>query len=437
MSHATQLHDRGSLADSMEIMHRCALPGNVQDEVYHQVHARALETVKWTLEQALDEEVRTYLGRARYERDIVPHHPEETRSGAYGRELWTQYGRIANLRVPKLRRGTRQLQWQTITRYEHCWGPLVDQYLLQYCLGHSLRDLQEVMQLSVGEVLSLAACNRIVLGLEERAQTFKTARLVVPPPIVLVDGLWLKLAVPSGEITADASGRKRPVKRKQPRVMLTALGLWPDGHWEILSWHLASHEDAASWGAFVGTLYTKGVTEHTTELIVSDGSQGLAKALDIPLYGVPHQRCIFHKIKNIADHLQYGDLSAVPSRKAKQTYKRTILAEAGQIYAINVESEIRARAQVFRDTWETREPQAVAAFFHDFEQTLCYLTVHFPRAYVSLMRTTNLLERFHKEIRRKQRDIGMLQSAAGGDVLWYMVAMRETAKQRALCRGKG
>jgi hypothetical protein len=36
-----------------------------------------------------------------------------------------------------------------------------------------------------------------------------------------------------------------------------------------------------------------------------------------------------------------------------------------------------------------------------------------------------------------QRDIGMLHSAAGGDVLWYMVAMRETAKQRALCKGKG
>jgi putative transposase len=437
MSHATQLHDRGYLADYMQIMHRCSLPGNVQDEVYHQVHARALETVQWTLEQALDEEVRAYLGRARYERDSVPHRPEETRSGAYGRELWTQYGRIANLRVPKLRRGNRHLQWQTITRYEHCWGPLLDQHLLHYCLGHSLRDLQEVMQLSLGEVLSLAACNRLVLGLEERAQTFKTARLVAPPPIVLVEGLWLKLAVPSGEITADASGRKRPVKHKQQRVMRTALGIWPDGHWEILSWHLAAHEDAASWGAFVGTLYTKGVTEHTTELIVSDGSQGLEKALDIHLYGVPHQRCIFHKIKNIADHLQYGDLSAVSSRKAKQEYKRAILAEAGQIYATDVESEIRARAQVFRDTWETREPQAVAAFFHDFEQTLCYLTVHFPRAYVSLIRTTNLLERFHKEIRRKQRDIGMLQSVAGGDVLWYMVAMRETAKQRALCRGKG
>ena len=52
MSHATQLHHRGDLADSMPIRHRCSLPGNVQDEVYRQVQARAVATVTWTLEQA-------------------------------------------------------------------------------------------------------------------------------------------------------------------------------------------------------------------------------------------------------------------------------------------------------------------------------------------------------------------------------------------------
>jgi hypothetical protein len=35
---------------------------------------------------------------------------------------------------------------------------------------------------------------------------------------------------------------------------------------------------------------------------------------------------------------------------------------------------------------------------------------------VSLIRTTNLLERFHKESRRKQRDIGMFQSETGCEV---------------------
>jgi len=444
MSHATQLHNRGYLGDYMQIMNRCALPGNVYDALYRQVQDQVVSTVKWTLEHALDEEVTTYLGCDRYERGITPRRPEETRSGTYERELWTQYGCIPDLHVPKLRRGNGCLRWQTIARYERCWGPFLDQQLLHYCLGHSLRDLQETMYQSLGEVLSLEACNRLVLGLEERAQAFKTARLTTPPPIVVVDGLWFKLAVPTGEWKSDNMGRRRPVKQKQKRVMLTALGIFDDGHWEILTWQLACQEDAAAWSTFIGTLYVKGITEHTTQLIVSDGAKGLEKALYSHLYGVPHQRCIFHKIKNIADHLQYGELmvdvagnSVTPSRQDKHAYKQAILADAGEIYATDVEVDIRARAQAFQDKWKDREPKAVAVFMDGFELTLSYLSAYFPRAHVSLIRTTNLLERFHKEVRRKQRDIGMLQSEAGGDVLWYMVAMRENAKQRAACQGKG
>jgi transposase-like protein len=441
MSHATQLHHRGDLADYMQIRNTSALPGTVYEALYGQVHEQVVASVKWPLEQALDEEMRDYLGGERYERGLLPRRPEATRSGTDKRELWTQYGCIFALCVPKLRRGNRDLHWQSIERYERCWGPFLDQQLLHYALGHSLRDLQEAMPLTLGEGLCLDACNRLVLGLEERAQAFKTARLETPPPIVLVDGLWLKLAVPTGDFTRDAVGRKRPVKHQAKRVMLTARGIWDDGHWEILTWPLASGEDAASWGALLGTLYGKGMTEETTQLIVSDGAQGLDKALYSHLWGVPHQRCLFHKIKNIAEHLQATELmaeahetSVAPSRQAKQAYKHAILADASQIYETDVEVEIRTRAQAFEDKWKGREPKAVEVLMHGFEQTLSYLSVDFPRTHVSLIRTTNLLERFHKAIRRKQRDIGMFQSATGCAVFWYMVAMRETAKQRAGCR---
>jgi hypothetical protein len=345
--------------------------------------------------------------------------------------------------VPTLRCGHPSLTWQTIERYERCWGPFLEQQLLHYCLGHSRRDLQAARPQTLGEVLALAACNRLVWGLEQRATAFKMARLAAPPPIVLVDGLWRKRAVPTGEVKEDASGRQRAVNRQQQRVMLTALGLWGDGHWEILSWPLASQEDAPAWRTCVGALYTKGVTEETPPLGGSDGAKGLEKALYSPLYGVPHQRGIFHKIKTIAASLKYPELldaagvsTPGPSRQAKQERKRDILADAGQMYATEVEREMRARAESFRHKWAEREPQAVAAFLSDLEQTWCYLSVELPRAHGSLIRTTNLLERFHKEIRRQQRDIGMWQSEAGGDVLWYMVAMRETAKQRAAGRGK-
>jgi hypothetical protein len=83
----------------MQIMNASALPGNVYDAVYGQVHERVVSTGKWTLEQALDEEVREPVGCERYERGLVPRKPEETRSGTYTRELWTQDGCIFDLRV--------------------------------------------------------------------------------------------------------------------------------------------------------------------------------------------------------------------------------------------------------------------------------------------------------------------------------------------------
>ena len=185
------------------------------------------------------------------------------------------------------------------------------------------------------------------------------------------------------------------------------------------------------------------MTAQTTELVASDGAKGLENALVEQLKGVPHQRCIFHKIKNIADHLVFDDLEVDGSlddtkavRNAKQARKQAMLADAGRMYAGDVEADIRAQAAAFRATWEGREPKAVANFFTDFDKTLSYLQVDFPKSLAPLIRTTNLLERFHREVRRKQYDIGMFQSERGCEVLWYLISMRESAKQQAALKSR-
>jgi len=256
--------------------------------------------------------------------------------------------------------------------------------------------------------------------------------------MLLVDGMWVKIASPNGEMTVETQGRRRAVKRKQKRVILSALGVWPDGHWEIVHWQIAEGENAPAWKTFCGQLSAKGMTEETTKLVVSDGAQGLEKALNEHFYGVPHQRCVFHKIKTIADHLLYGDLAVhgeasddQAKRKAKTVRKKAILVDAGAIYDHETEDDIRAQAEVFREVWQEREPKAVANFFTDFDKTFAYLRVDFPKSLGVLIRTTNRLERFHKEMRRKQRDIGMFQSEEGCEAIWYLLATRETAKQQA------
>jgi putative transposase len=443
MSHAKQLHHPSYFDDYMEIINRRGLPGNVKTEVRPHVHHAVLTTVQSVIEQALEEELNAYLGGVRYEHLPCGRGPERTRSGSYRRELFTQYGGIPDLRVPKLRRGNGDVSWQTIERYERCWGPFLDQRVMGYCLGLSLRELHESIRLTLGEGLSVSSCNRLVLGLAQQMEAFKMTPLAAPPPILLVDGMWVKIAYPSGERREDAQGRRRAVKRQQKRVVLSALGVWPDGHWEIVHWQVTSGENQPAWEAFFKELAAKGMTAQTTELVASDGAKGLENALVEQLKGVPHQRCICHKIKNIADHLGFDDLEVEGSlddtqavRNAKPARKQAMLADAGRLSAGDVEADIRAQAAAFRATWEGREPKAVANFFTDFDKTLSYLQVDFPTSLAPLIRTTNLLERFHREVRRKQYDIGMFQSERGCEVLWYLISMRESAKRQAALKSR-
>jgi transposase-like protein len=140
MSHAKQLHHRRYLNDYLEIINREGLPSNVKNDLCFQVQDVVLTTVQQVIEEALEEELRAYLGLERYEHLPWGRPAELTRSGSYRRELLTQYGPIADLRVPKLRRGNGDLNWHSITRYERCWGPLLDQHVMGYWLGLSLRD---------------------------------------------------------------------------------------------------------------------------------------------------------------------------------------------------------------------------------------------------------------------------------------------------------
>ena len=439
MSHAKQRHNRQYFDDYMEMINRKGLPGHIKSELCQQVNDAVVATTQQVIEQALEAELTAYVGAERYEHLAWGRDAEQTRSGCYRRALITQYGCIADLRVPKLRKGNGNLEWQTISRYERCWGPFLDQQVMNYCLGLSLRDLQESMYVTLGEVLSVASCNRIVASMGQRAEAFKTQPLAAHPPMLLVDGMWIKIAYPSGKMTVDSQGRRRAVKRQQKRVMRSALGVWPDGHWAIVHWQIAAGENATTWTTFFGQLSAKGLTEETTKLVVSDGAQGLESALAYQFHGVPHQRCVFHKIKNIADHLLYSALEVdnearddQARRKAKTARKQAILADAGMMYTQKTEGDIRAQAEVFRETWQEREPKAVANFFTDFDTTFAYLRVDFPASLGILIRTTNRLERFHKEMRRKQRDIGMFQSEAGCEAIWYLLTTRETAKQQAV-----
>ena len=101
------------------------------------IREQVVATVKAILEAALVEELGADLATWQG--------PQPRRSGYFQRTTDTQYGRIANLQVPKLRWGNKKRQWRILKRYQRALTGLLDWLAYVYVMGLSVRDLQEAL----------------------------------------------------------------------------------------------------------------------------------------------------------------------------------------------------------------------------------------------------------------------------------------------------
>ncbi len=54
------------------------------------------------------------------------------------------------------------------------------------------------------------------------------------PPILIVDGVWGQVLCPTGATWTDQSGHERREMRGVDQVILTVMGVWPDGRHQII-----------------------------------------------------------------------------------------------------------------------------------------------------------------------------------------------------------
>jgi transposase-like protein len=240
------------------------------------------------------------------------------------------------------------------------------------------------------------------------------------PAVVQFDGIWLSLQTQQEGIHEDSRKRKRHCKRGKRVVVLVALGLWTDGSGKrhILDWEIADQEEQPAWERLVQRLWERGVKLETgLQAMVRDGSEGLEQALDY-VYGsaLVQQRCIFHKLRNVS-HKGVG---------LDREGKKSLLEQAAAVYQAQSAPEARARLAAFAERWGASQPQVVATFEREFEQTIRYYSLE--GMVREVVRTTSLLERTNRELRRKFRQAGCFSSPRGAEVAVYIQVTRLNAQ---------
>jgi putative transposase len=335
-----------------------------------------------------------------------------SRNGHRRRQLVTQFG-VLNFRLPRVVcqcGGSVDLPFSILKPYQRLWDDVLAQIGRWASLGLSLRQMQGEIGEQQHTQVGLRKLNEVVQ--HARPPLELTLRSV--PPVILLDAIWVTLLEPQASRQKDTLGRQRITKQREKVCLLVALGLYPQsGRWGILAWKLADSESQEAWEKLLVPLEMRGLyRERGVELFIHDGGAGLIAALHLMYPHIPHQRCLFHKLRNLWHALR----SPVPlTRSEVQLFKQDLIQQTRAIFYASTADEACRLRDAFCYRWQDEQPELVATLYRDWPESIAFFQVlarfpHWPRHF---LRTTSLLERVNRMIRRLFRPAGAFHSSSG------------------------
>ena len=295
----------------------------------------------------------------------------DIRSGTYPRVFTTTFGK-ARLLIPKVRKKSQDYVYNLFAKYQRRQQKFDDMIVLSLLLGFSTRKQQKFFQAFIGDSVSHQTASRLLQGLSDDLRTYQTKPIEDKYRFLILDGFWVHIK--------ELDIKKRPI--------LFALGITKDGKQELIAFKLAKGETEEEYTVFLNDLYRRGLLGKSLELIIQDGSEAITAAVNTVYPYTPRQRCYTHKLRNLLQNIRY-----------KIRHRSKMARQASSIYKAPSSHEAFRRFRIFVNRWQHIEPKAIKCFQDEFYQTLNFYD--FPKEVRSAVSTTNHLERFLEEIRRR------------------------------------
>ena len=321
------------------------------------------EVVRAVLQEVLEAEMNDVLGAAKGERT-----PERLgyRAGYYPRTLVTRVGKL-ELRVPQDRAG--RFSTELFERYQRSEQALVATLAEMYVQGVSTRKVKAITEELCGHAFSASTISAINKRLDASLKAFAERPLAEPLPYLILDARYEKVRE-AGVVMSQA--------------VLVAIGIDWDGRRQILGVEIANRESRSAWKDFLLALKTRGL--NGVEFVVADDHAGLRAAIREVLPEAAYQRCYVHFLRNALDYLP---------RKADDD----CLQELRWLYDRRDLTEARADLAQWLAKWTARYPKLTVWVEETIEETLTFYKL--PRRHHKHLKSTNMLERFNEEIRRR------------------------------------
>jgi transposase-like protein len=326
------------------------------------------EIVQRVVQQILEAEMSEHIGAAPYER---AEKRTGHRNGHKPRTLRTRVGTL-NLLVPQDREGT--FSTRLFSRYQRNEKALCLALMEMYVEGVSTRKVKEITEELCGTSFSKSLVSSLAGSLDSELEGWRNRELEAEAyPYVFVDARYEKVRMDHRIVSQG--------------VLIVSAVREPDGLREILAVEVADTESEATYQEIFRSLKSRGLSG--VELVVSDEHEGLKAAVARHFQGASHQRCQVHYSRNL--------LGMVGAKKRKELGAdlRGIFAAPDRRSALDLASSVAQK-------WREKGHEKIACHIEEHIEE-CLSCLSFPESHRRRIRTTNGLERFNQELRRRTR----------------------------------
>jgi transposase-like protein len=240
-----------------------------------------------------------------------------------------------------------------------------------YVQGVSTRKVTKVLEELCGLEISSSEVSRCSALLDDELEKWRT-RPLGEVRFLQLDATYVKVRV-DGEVRNCA--------------VLIAVGIKPDGYRSILGVSVSLNEAEVHWREFLKSLIQRGL--HGVELVTSDDHHGLKQALRAIFNGVLWNRC--HA------HLQRNATAYVP----KAAMRKEVAEDIRQIF--NAKDVSKAKILLDETVEKYRKSASRLATWLEENISDGFAIMTYPSKIRRLLRTTNMMERLNKEIKRRTR----------------------------------
>jgi Transposase and inactivated derivatives len=357
-------------------------------ELFAQEGARLLLTV------AMEEEVTDFLKRRPFERSQG--NLRGYRNGHRERQVSCGAGEV-EVAVPRMSDTKEAFHSQLLEAWQRRSKLLEETIPLLYVEGLSTRDFKRALQPLWGKSgLSRSSVSRANKALKEAFNNWRRRDLSLEEIIYLfLDGIYL-----------GVRGNSR-----DKEAVLVAHGINRDGKRVVLHLSLGGRESTESWKGVLNDLVERGLKP--PQLCITDGNPGLLKALKDIWPEVPRQRCAVHRIRNV--------LARVPKKRQNEVKKAL-----HRIFYAACLDDARDEAKQFLSRYSREFPTATETLAKHLEECLTFY--RFPERHWKHIRTSNVIERAFKEVKRRTRVVGRFPNETSALVMVFSLLEEDRVK---------